>query len=82
MLDLLLPLGSDESPAGPQVTVGSWNAFVDNDDPDAAARILADDPPDVLVLQELTPETERACAVPRAERATSAASSQRVRAFS
>jgi len=56
----LLPLGSDESPAGPQVTVGSWNAFVDNDDPDAAARILADDPPDVLVLQELTPETERA----------------------
>ncbi|MEZ5178519.1 MAG: endonuclease/exonuclease/phosphatase family protein [Acidimicrobiales bacterium] len=56
----LLPLGSDESPAGPQVTVGSWNALVDNDDPDAAARILADDPPDVLVLQELTPETERA----------------------
>lgn len=38
------------------ITIGSLNAYVDNPDPAATARRIATDPPDILVLQEYTPE--------------------------
>jgi endonuclease/exonuclease/phosphatase (EEP) superfamily protein YafD len=46
-----------QAPPGPgrRVHLASANLYVDNADPDAAARDLMADPPDILVVQELTP---------------------------
>jgi endonuclease/exonuclease/phosphatase (EEP) superfamily protein YafD len=50
-------LARDRSDGGrATITVSSLNVFVDNPDPVATARRIAIDPPDVLVLQEYTPE--------------------------
>lgn len=56
----LLPHPGDDDARGKPITIGSWNAFVDNDQLDEAAQQLADDPPDVLVLQEFTPGAKAA----------------------